>query len=69
MAKNILKIKNEGLTSYYLDQELSHLSDETGLVITIDEEGEKEDEIELHYEDIDDLQNKLSIILSTLMDK
>lgn len=69
MAKNILKIKNYGLTSYYLEQELSHLVEETGLIITIDEEGEKEDEIELHYEDVNDLQNKLSIILGTLMDK
>lgn len=66
---NVLKIRNYGLTSYYLDQNLSHIEDETGLVIIKDEEGEEEDQIELHYEDINDLELKLSLILTHLTDK
>lgn len=66
---NVLKIRNYGLTSYYLDQNLSIISDETGLVIIQDEDGEEEDQIELHYEDINDLELKLSLILTHLTDK
>lgn len=64
----ILKIKTSGLTTYYLEQKLYNI-EETGLKIISDVVGDNTDELELHYTDKEDLENKLSYLLECLMDK
>jgi hypothetical protein len=64
-----LKIKNTGLTGYYLEQKLSSDLDKSGLKVISDEKGEKPDKIELHYTDEKDLEKKISLILGILTDK
>lgn len=65
---NILNINNFGLTSYYLEQKIYEI-EKSGLVIISDEDGEKPDKIELHYDTQKDLEDKLSHILMCLTDK
>ena len=63
----ILKIKNEYLTGYYLEQKFQDDLEESGLRF-IQEDGEEE-KIELHYNDEKDLEDKLSFILMMLTDR
>ena len=63
-----IKLENKGLTGYYLEQKFEG-DEESGLVFIPDENGEEKEEIELHYEDENDLQKKLSYILMMLTDK
>ena len=65
---NILNIKTSGLTAYYLEQSLNSLEG-TGLQIIESDVGGESSELELHYSDIKDLEDKLSCILEDLMDK
>ena len=66
---NIINIKNEYLTGYYLMEKFQNESAETGLVFIQDETRETKERIELHYTDATDLENKLSYILMILTDK
>lgn len=65
----VLKIKNEGLTSYYLKQKIETYKGESGLAFIKDETGETSGHIEIHYENKLDLESKLSYILMILTDK
>ncbi len=77
----ILKIKNPGLTGYYLQEHfvvdhhfgkgpdgIIKAGKETGLVF-IQKDAEDEETIELHYKNEKDLEAKLSYILMILTDK
>lgn len=75
-----LKIENIGLTGYYLEDKFveNHFPsddgiikgcNESGLVFKCDEQGLKSPEIELHYKDNVDLENKVSYIIMMLTDK
>ena len=61
-----LKIENKYLTGYYLEQYFGDEFEETGLKFTSNGDGEK---IELHYDSIEDLEEKVSYILMRLTDK
>ncbi len=65
----VLKIENEGLTGYYLEEKFQDELDESGLVFISDETGETSDKIELHYKNEKDLESKLSYILMILTDR
>jgi hypothetical protein len=61
---SLLKIENKYLTGYYLEQYFGDEFEETGLKFTSN--GKK---IELHYDSIEDLEEKVSYILMRLTDK
>lgn len=64
-----LKIKNTGLTGYYLEGKFNDEFTESGLKFIQDDSGETAGEIELHYKNESDLENKVSYILMILTDK
>lgn len=63
----VINIKNERLTGYYLRDKFQEYLDESGFKF-IESENEKE-KIEIHYIDKQDLEKKLSFILTLLTDK
>jgi len=64
----IINIKNEGLTGYYLQDKFQTYLEESGFKFIESLETEEE-KIEIHYNDNQDLENKLSFILMLLTDK
>jgi len=67
---NKLNIKNKYLTSYYLDQYFGGEFKETGLKFIPDGDPDVgKEKIELHYDSLEDLEEKISYILMILTDK
>lgn len=62
----ILNIENKHLTSYYLDQYFGDEFEKSGLKFVPGDDREK---IELHYDSLEDLEQKVSYILMILTDK
>lgn len=63
-----LKIENNYLTGYYLQDKFHGEEEETGLLFEQEHE-DAEETIKIVYDDMDDLQAKVSYILNRLMDK